>query len=115
MIGHDFVNLSIKSLEMNNHKKRWTTSEKMEIINHYKLHGATRTSREFAVSVGSIYKWKNIYDEYGEAGFSKNKTTTTSESLENRRLRRENDALKKLVAEKELRLRIQEEMLKKSR
>jgi len=39
---------------------------------------------------------------------------TTSESLENRRLRRENDALKKLVAEKELRLRIQEEMLKKS-
>jgi len=115
MIGHDFVNLSIKSLEMNNHKKRWTTSEKMEIINHYKLHGATRTSREYEVSVGSIYKWKNIYDEHGAAGFSKNKTTTTSESLENRRLRRENDALKKLVAEKELRLRIQEEMLKKSR
>ena len=102
---------------MNNHRKRWTTSEKMEILNYYKLHGAARTSREYEVSVGSIYKWKNIYEEHGEAGFSKNKTTTTttSESLENRRLRRENDALKQLVAEKELRLRIQEEMLKKSR
>lgn len=100
---------------MNNHRKRWSTSKKMEILNFYKLHGAARTSREFEVSVGSIYSWKNIYEEHGEAGFSKNKTTTTSESLENRRLRRENDALKRLVAEKELRLRIQEEMLKKSR
>ena len=87
----------------------------MEILNYYKLHGASRTSREFEVSVGSIYKWKGIYEEHGEAGFSKNKTTTTFESLEYRRLRRENDELKKLVAEKELRLRIQEEMLKKNR
>jgi len=33
---------------------------------------------------------------------------------EKRRLKRENDELKKIVAEKELRIRIQEEMLKKS-
>lgn len=100
---------------MNKHRKRWTTSQKMEILNYCKIHGAARTAREFEVSVGSIYKWRNLYELHGEAGLSKNKKTTTNETLENRRLRRENEELKKMVAEKELRLRIQQEMLKKSR
>ena len=99
---------------MKKHQKRWTVSEKLEIINYSKTNGVTKASREYNVSSGSIYKWRDAYEKEGESGLSKSKGTDST-ALENRRLKRENDALKKLVAEKELRLRIQEEMLKKSR
>lgn len=99
---------------MTKHKKRWSAPEKLEIINYYKLHGATKASREFNVSIGSIYKWKESYESEGVSALSKSKKEDSA-AIENRRLKRENDELKKLVAEKELRLRIQDEMLKKSR
>jgi len=98
---------------MKKHQKRWTSSEKLEIVNYSKLHGVTKASREFNVSGGSIYKWREAYEKEGTSGLS-GKKKVTEDQTEMRRLKRENDELKKLVAEKELRLRIQEEMLKKS-
>lgn len=99
---------------MSKHRKRWTSQEKLEIYNHYKLHGAAVTSREFGVSVGSIYKWKEAYESQGESGLSR-KTKKDMDLIAYKKLKRENDELKKIIAEKELRLRIQAEMLKKSR
>lgn len=99
---------------MSTHKKRWSASEKLEILNYYKKAGATKASREFGVSSASIYKWKEAYEKDGEAGLS-SKRSNSNEDMELIRLRRENDQLKALVAEKELALRIQAEMLKKSR
>ncbi len=99
---------------MKKHRKRWTVTEKLEVLNHYKLWGAVKTSREYGVSMTSIYKWRDGFEEDGEKGLS-GKQKEKSESEELKRLKRENDQLKKIVAEKELRLRIQEEMLKKSR
>jgi len=98
---------------MKKHRKRWTVSEKLEIVNYSKAHGVTKASREYNVSSGSIYKWRESYEEHGASGLSKQKGAS-QERDELRQLKRENDTLKKLVAEKELRLRIQEEMLKKS-
>lgn len=98
---------------MKNHRKSWSTSEKLEIINYYKKWGATKASREYSVSIPSIYKWKAAFEKEGKIGLS-SKEKTSQNSRELKRLRRENDQLKKIVAEKELRLRIQEEMLKKS-
>lgn len=100
---------------MKKHRKRWSTSEKLAIINHFKTWGATKTAREFGVSAGSIYNWNEAYEKHGEAGLVLGKSKEPTESDELRALKRENDQLKKLVAEKELRLRVQEEMLKKSR
>lgn len=99
---------------MKKHRKRWSTTEKLAIVHHFKTWGATKTAREFGVSPGSIYNWHEAYEENGEAGLNGSLKKQT-ESDEIKALRRENDQLKKLVAEKELRLRIQEEMLKKSR
>lgn len=99
---------------MAKHRKTWTTSEKLEIINYFEKNGPTKTSREYGVSAASIYKWKAAYDKDGKSGLL-NTTKKSSESEDLKRLKRENDELKKIVAEKELRLRIQEEMLKKSR
>ncbi|MFK8104915.1 MAG: transposase [Saprospiraceae bacterium] len=101
---------------MKKHRKRKSASEKLEVLNYYELHGATKASREFNVSVGSIYKWKEAYEADGIKGFSKGAKGKASDSSveENRRLKRENDELKKMVAEKELEIRIKNEMLKKS-
>lgn len=98
---------------MKKHRKTWSTAEKLEVLNYSKQNGITKASREFEVSQASIYRWRDQYEENGEAGLSKSAKKKESDEL--RRLKRENDELKKLVAEKELRLRIQSEMLKKSR
>lgn len=99
---------------MAKHRKSWTSSEKLEVINYFEKWGPTKTSREYNVSAASIYKWKSAYEEQGKEGLQK-VSKKSPESDELKRLKRENDELKKMVAEKELRLRIQAEMLKKSR
>lgn len=98
---------------MAKHRKKWTASEKLEVINYFKKNGPTKASREYDVSAASIYKWQAEYEEKGEEGI-KGSAKKKIEAEELKRLKRENDELKKIVAEKELRLRIQEEMLKKS-
>lgn len=101
---------------MSKHRKHWTSQEKLEIVNYFKQHGIAKTKREFNVSVTSIYNWEALFDQQGEAGLTnKRSLNQSSESQELKRLRRENDELKRLVAEKELRLRIKDELLKKSR
>jgi putative transposase len=99
---------------MSKHRKTWSSAEKLQVINYAKSNGNVKAAREFGVSVNSIYNWLESYAEQGEAGLRRaNKPTEESEELS--RLRRENQQLKELVAEKELRLRINEELLKKSK
>lgn len=98
---------------MSKHRKHWTVKEKLEILHYTQQYGATQASREYGISQTSIYKWKAVYEEQGESGLNDSKKSS-AEKEEFRRLKRENETLKKIVAEKELQLRIQEEMLKKS-
>ena len=99
---------------MSNHRKSWSSSKKLEILNYAKKHGIAKTVREFEVSNASIYNWQARYDKDGQAGLER--TSKASPELEElRKLRRENRQLKELVAEKELLLRIKEELLKKSK
>lgn len=101
---------------MSKHRKHWTNAEKLEIINYYQQHGVVKTKREFGVSSTSIYNWEALLDEHGEGGLSgKKRSKQNDQSEELKQLRRENDALKKIVAEKELALRIKNELLKKSK
>ena len=98
---------------MKKHRKTWTLAEKLQVLHYEKTHGLTITSREFDVSITSISKWRKTYEEYGEQGLM-GKQKTAGETEELRQLRRENAMLKKLLAEKELRISIQTDMLKKS-
>jgi putative transposase len=97
-------------------RKKFNSTERLEILRYYEQHGAVRTTREYAVSVTSIYKWKSILEAKGEKGLEGiSKHNISAEEGELRRLRRENQQLRNLVADKEMRLQIQSEMLKKSR
>ena len=99
---------------MSKHRKTWSAKEKLRIIKYAETHGNAKASREHEVSVNSIYNWQAAYEARGEEGLKRaNKATPESEEL--RRLRKENQQLKEIVAEKELRLRIKDELLKKSR
>ncbi|MFV0387732.1 MAG: transposase [Pyrinomonadaceae bacterium] len=99
---------------MKKHRKRWSVEEKLEILSFYGRWGAAKAAREFEVSTASIFKWRKAFEERGQEGLENRRLDGTG-SAELKKLRRENEQLKKLVAEKELRLRIQEELLKKSR
>ncbi len=98
---------------MNKHRKTWSVPEKLEVINFEKKNGCIQASREYGVSCTSIYKWKSQYEDNREEGFSL-KRKIKSESIKMNRLKRENDKLMKIVAEKKLRLQIQSEMQHKS-
>ena len=100
---------------MSNHRKSWSQQDKLEVLEYQKIHGTTKASRHFGVSNVSIGKWLSLYDEHGFAGLSgKQKSNSQAIDYEKIRLEKENKALKAIVAEKELQLRIQAEMLKKS-
>jgi|APIni6443716594_1056825.scaffolds.fasta_scaffold65896_2 transposase-like protein len=97
---------------MSKKRKTWSRSEKLEIINSSKSEGIVEASRKYGISVTSIYKWQSQLDSGGTD--SLDRKIKEKRDLEKVRLEREIHALKMIVAEKELVIRIQEEMLKKS-
>lgn len=104
--------ISLINCEMKKGRKKWSTTEKLEVINYSKKESVLKASRQYEVSQTSIYKWLDLFEKDGEGGLAGNRSP--SESKEFKRIKRENQQLKELVAEKELTIRIQSEMLKKS-
>ena len=99
---------------MSKYKRRFTKEQKLEIINYYKQHGAARASRRYEVTTTSIYNWRDILEQYGAEGLE-NQQSNVEKDPELERLRRENQALKTIIADKELELRIKNDLLKKSK
>jgi transposase-like protein len=90
---------------MSKHRRSWSQTDKMAIINHYKEHGAAAASRQYNVSTGLIYRWVLQFDQTKKE---------PSSSSDYQRLVRENQALKEIVAEKELEIRVKDALLKKT-
>lgn len=97
---------------MSKHRKTWSSQEKEKIVLHSIQHGVSETSREFGVSTVSIYNWKDKFEQMGNAGLQAGALTDSQREL--KFLRRENEALKRIVAEKELVIQIKDSLLKKS-
>lgn len=98
---------------MNLHRKRWNQKDKEEILLYADEHGVSRASREFNVSTATIYNWKRRFQELGSEGLESGAKTAIERELS--QLKRENNELKKMVAEKELALRVKDSLLKKKR
>ncbi|MBU1822190.1 MAG: helix-turn-helix domain-containing protein [Bacteroidetes bacterium] len=97
---------------MNKHQKTWSLAEKLEAVRLLKAEGVSKASRQSGVSSTTLYKWESRFDQHGEQGLIQNQNHQKDPELE--KLKRENHALKMLVAEKELVIRVQSELLKKS-
>jgi putative transposase len=99
---------------MSKQKRHWKVQEKLEILEYYKQNGLGRTVRKYQVSQTTLYKWRDKFEAEGPSGLESKGKKIDQRDPELLRLERENKELKAIVAEKELQLRIQAEMLKKS-
>jgi len=90
--------------------KKWSLSEKLEILASSEENGIVETCRKYNVSTGTLYSWKKKYESQGEAGL---KVTYDIRSKELKQSQEENRILRKLLSNKEIELEVQRELLKK--
>ncbi len=89
----------------------YSVEKKIEIIKHYRKHGMTETEKKYNINHSVFYKWERIWVEEGEEGLAlerrgrgtskkPKKDVNKDKDLleENKRLRMENEYLKKLDA-----------------
>lgn len=97
---------------MSKHRMNWSQEKKLEIVEYFKQHGIAKTTRAFEVSSVNVYKWERKFNETGFDGLSD--TNKVRRDVEFNQLKRERDLLMKLVAEKEIIISIQKDLLKKT-
>src|SRR5690625_4719469 len=97
---------------MSTHRKTWSKSEKLAAIHMARTEGIAKASRHSNVSQTSLYKWKQKFESLGESALE----NWGSDQLSSRSAQRlcENRMLTQIIAEKELKLMIQEALLKKN-
>lgn len=91
--------------------KKFTDKEKVAILTEAEEQGVKVTLEKYALYPATYYYWKKKYMQMGEEGLSHG--MTKERLAEIRRLEKENEMLKKLLAEKELEGKLKDEMLKK--
>lgn len=96
---------------MSKHRKTWSKSEKLEILAMAERETVLIASRHYGVSTTSIYKWMDLQSSMGDDGLEK--LNETSLRRENKILVDENKELKEMNIEKELKIRLLEQQLKK--
>ena len=94
-------------------RRRWNSEEKLALINEIKQNGhVVETCRKYGVNPSMFYRWKEIYDTYGVDGL---RSGTRHSDPGVRKLKRENERLKKMLAEKELEVSMLQEAYKKTK
>jgi putative transposase len=92
-------------------RRHWTADEKLKIVLEAEKDGITATIRKYGIYSNTFYQWKEKYDTGGKEALASKHYQVDPEL---KRLQKENQQLKQMLAEKELALRIKEELLKKS-
>lgn len=92
-------------------KRTWSLEEKVSILKEAETSGVVETCRKHGIYATTYYEWKKKYNEGGEPallpGYAKR------ERKDIKRLEKENERLKKLLAERELEVEMKTELLKK--
>ena len=93
-------------------RKHWTADEKLKAILYVDAStSVTQACRELGIDPSMYYKWKRIYREKGKEGLEP-KYSKKDPELE--KLEKENELLKKLLAEKTLQVELLQEFIKKT-
>ena len=101
--------MSVKKTE--NGTKKFTTKEKMTILDEAKSNGVMVTLQKYDLYPATYYYWKRKLSVHGEDGL--NHRTQKNLEVENKRLEKENDRLKRIIGEKELESALKDEVIKK--
>lgn len=87
--------------------KKWSLTEKLEILSSAEEVGVVSACRKYSLSTGTFYSWKRKYNNHGEAGL---KVTYDVRSKELKKAEEQNRVLRKLLCDKEVELEIQREL-----
>ena len=96
---------------MKREKRTWTIEQKIAIIQEVEANGLTETIRKYGIYPSVYYYWKEKYDSGGPEALQPQYVKRNEKEMTN--LQRENNRLKKILAEKELELQMKTELLKK--
>ncbi len=91
--------------------KKFTKEEKLSIIGEAGKNGVKVTLAKYDLYPATYYYWKKKLLVHGEDGL--NHRTLKAHESEIKRLEKENESLKILLAEKELEGKLKDDMLKK--
>jgi transposase-like protein len=50
---------------MGNHRRNWSSEEKLAAVQTLKSKGVSVSSREYSISSTTLYKWERQYDQHG--------------------------------------------------
>lgn len=96
---------------MSMQKRKFTKEEKLQVLEESKTKGVKVTLEKHGIYPATFYSWRKKFESMGEEGFAHG--MTPGQLKEIRRLEKENDLLKKIIAEKELESRLKDDLLKK--
>lgn|SRR5690606_25957644 len=94
-----------------NMKKKYTNAEKIGIVKEGAKHGVKATLEKYGLYPATYYYWKKKYESMGDAGMDHGMTKERLKEIH--RLEKENALLKQVLAEKELEIKFQQEIIKK--
>lgn len=92
-------------------RTRKSPQDKQRILDESKTLGLVETARKYEISYQALKNWQDIYAVSGLEGLA---AGVGKISPELKRLQLENQRLKELVADKELELKIKNDLLKKT-
>jgi putative transposase len=92
-------------------KRTFTKEEKLNILEEVKKNGVQATLDKFGIYPATYYSWKKKFETMGETGFQHGMTPAHLKEI--RKLEKENNLLKKLLAEKDVEAHLKDELLKK--
>ena len=94
-------------------RRHWKAEEKLALISEIRDKGhVVEACRKYGADPTMFYRWKESYETFGMEGLR-----SRSRSIEPgiRRLKKENERLKKIIAEKELEVTLLQDAYKKTR
>jgi putative transposase len=96
---------------MSKQTKPYSAEEKSAIIQEGIIGNVTQTCRKYGISPTTYYQWRDKFDAGGIDALKVQQSVIDPELL---RLQKENERLKRLLAEKELIISVKDELLKKT-
>lgn len=92
-------------------RRKFSKEEKLRIVHEAAANGVKLTLEKHGVYPATFYAWKRKVEQMGEAGLAHGMTPAHIKEI--RRLEKENERLKQLVAEQQLQSKLKDELLKK--